>query len=77
MICSDSGFRDKSLYSGNRNRASVYRANRLLEPFRLKRKRSYLFPLINSSLIRANTPLIRAVRRAAVIMLQTKQPKMK
>jgi len=47
------------------NRASVYRANRLLEQFRLKKKRSYLFPLINSSFIRAGTPFIRAVRRVA------------
>jgi len=37
------------------NTASVYKANRLFEQFRLK-KRSYLFPLINSSLIRAGTP---------------------
>jgi len=29
------------------------------------KKWSYLFPLINSSLIRAGTPLIRAVRRVA------------
>jgi len=47
------------------NRSSVYRANRLFEQFRLIKKRSNLFPLINYSLARAGTPLIRAGRRAA------------
>jgi len=40
------------------NRASVYRGNRLFEEFRLKKKRSYVFLFIHSS-------LIRAVRRVA------------
>jgi len=47
------------------DRTSVCRANCLLEQFRLKKKRSYLFPLINSLLIRAGTPLIRAVIHVA------------
>jgi len=47
------------------NRTSFYRANRLFEQFRLKKKRSHLFPLVNSSLIRAGTPLMREVRRVA------------
>jgi len=70
MICSNSGFRDKTLYSGNR-----LIEHRFIEQtaysssFGWKKKRSYLFPLIKSSVIRAGTPLIRAVRRAAVIML--------
>jgi len=37
------------------NRASVYRANRLFEQFRLK-KNDPIFFLINSSLIRTGTP---------------------
>jgi len=51
------------------NRASVYRANRLFEHFPLKKKRSYIFSLINSLLRGAGTLLVRAVRRAAGIML--------
>jgi len=51
------------------NRASVYRANRLFEQFRLKKKRSYLFPHTNTSFIRAGTPLIGADRRVAALWL--------
>jgi len=47
------------------NRASVYRKKRLFEQFRPKKKNNPIFFLINSWLIRASTPLIRAVRRVA------------
>jgi len=46
------------------NKTSVYRENRLFEQFRLK-KNDPIFFLLNSWLITAGTPLIRAVRRVA------------
>jgi len=69
IFCSGSGFRDKTLYNGN-----LLTEHRFIEQAAYsssfgRKKRSYLFPLINASPIRAGTPLIRAVRRAAVIML--------
>jgi len=52
------------------NRASIYRANRLFEQFRLNKtilsfSSFYSLARAGTPLIRAGTPLIRAVRRIA------------
>jgi len=69
IFCSGSGFRHKTLYSGNRlTEHRFIEQTSLFEQFRLK-VNDPIFFLIISSLIRAGTPLIRAVRHAAVTML--------
>jgi len=57
-------FKNMKIQLKSPKRASVYRTNRLFEQFRLHKNDSMFF-LINSSLIRTGTPLIRAVRRVA------------